>query len=173
MDNIESIFAIDCNYGIAKNNNIPWKNKIDMNFFKSKTTNNIVIMGSKTLLSLPKEEPLKNRLNIIVTRNINKFINKYKEYNNILFFDEIMCKSFLENPEKYIETKIKFDYIYIIGGIQILNLFVNYCNTMWITKYKKDYKCDLFLNEDIIFSKYTEEIIYEDNELKICKIVKI
>lgn len=174
---LEVIVAIDCNNGIAKNDNIPWNNKTDMNFFRKKTLNNIVIMGSKTLLSLPQQKPLKNRLNIVITRNINNYIKKYKDYNNIIFFDEIMCKSFLENPKQYIETCGKpledLDYllhdykIYLIGGVQIIKLFINYCNILWITHYKSNYDCDLFINLD--FTKYKKECILEDNELTIVK----
>jgi len=74
--NLQAILATDINFGIAKNGNIPWKNSIDMNFFKMKTINNIVIMGSNTLLSLPLSKPLKNRYNIVLTNNNEK--NKSK-----------------------------------------------------------------------------------------------
>ena len=56
---------------LAKNDTIPWKSKTDLNFFKSKTLNNTVIMGSKTLLSLPNAMPLKNRTNIVITLTPN------------------------------------------------------------------------------------------------------
>ena len=84
---IEAIVAVDKNYGMAKNGQIPWKSKTDMNFFKTTTTNNIIVMGSKTLLSLKNALPLPNRLNIILTRNPNRFINddKYKDLENIIF----------------------------------------------------------------------------------------
>lgn len=180
MVNIEAIFAIDNNNGIAKNGNIPWKNKVDMDFFKSKTINNIVIMGSNTLLSLPEQNPLKNRLNIVVTRNINSRENihkykQYKQYNNIIFLDELGCISFLNNPEKYIDKSIGInaDKIYIIGGVQILNLFYKYCDVLWVTKYKIDYNCDLFLSKDIIKEvDFTKCIIHEDENIEIIKLTR-
>ena len=77
INNVEAIIALDNNLGLAKDNIIPWKCKKDMEFFKRKTINNIVIMGFKTLISLPKEEPLKDRLNIVITRDKNKYLHLF------------------------------------------------------------------------------------------------
>src|SRR5690606_26102961 len=50
---------------------MPWnRHKEDMSFFRKTTTNNIVIMGSTTFRSL-SNEPLPNRINIVITNNIN------------------------------------------------------------------------------------------------------
>ena len=100
MTNIEAIVAVDQNYGLAKNGQIPWKSKTDMNFFKQKTINNIVVMGSKTLLSLPKSAPLKDRLNIILT---NKNIEEKEKRDNLIYFNELEFLAFLQKPEKYIQ----------------------------------------------------------------------
>jgi dihydrofolate reductase len=172
MNNIEAIFAIDNNNGIAKNGNIPWDNKVDMKFFREKTLNNIVIMGSNTLLSLPKQSPLKNRLNIVLTKNINKYLNLYKKYDNIIFLYDISCNIFLLDPNKFIEsnkfTFLKNNYkIYVIGGLQILNLLYKYCSVLWVTKYKINYNCDLFIDYD--YKNYDMLVIYEDENLQICK----
>ena len=101
---IEAIVAVDKNYGMAKNGLIPWKSKTDMNFFKTTTTNNIIVMGSKTLLSLKNELPLPNRLNIILTRNLYRFINddKYKDLENIMFLDEEMFTNFIPTNDIYL-----------------------------------------------------------------------
>jgi hypothetical protein len=45
LNNVEAIVAVDKNFGLAKENTIPWKSKKDMEFFKRKTIYNIVIMG--------------------------------------------------------------------------------------------------------------------------------
>ena len=54
-------------------NQSQWPNlKADLQHFKETTTHNIVIMGRKTWETLPeKSRPLKNRINIVVTRNKN------------------------------------------------------------------------------------------------------
>ena len=175
MNNIEAIVAVDNNYGIAKNDKIPWKNKTDMLFFKQKTINNIVIMGSKTFLSLPKGKPLIDRLNIVLTHNTNKYVNE--KYDNLLFFDEISLIDFIHYPNKYMildnHKYLKLDYkIYIIGGKQIYNLLYKYCSTFWVTKLKANYECDLSFSKEILDSFTMSIIEYENDELEISKLVK-
>lgn len=63
------VFACSENGVIGKDNTIPWKINLDMKLFKKLTENNIVIMGRKTYESIGK--PLKNRINIVVTKNPN------------------------------------------------------------------------------------------------------
>jgi dihydrofolate reductase len=174
MNNIEAIVAVDNNYGIAKNGQIPWKNKTDMLFFKQKTINNIVIMGSKTLSTLPKGKPLIDRLNIVLTHNTNKYVNEKND--NLLFFDENMLLDFIHYPNKYIMLNhhkyLKNGYkIYIIGGQQIYNLLYKYCSTFWITKLKANYECDLSFSKEILENFNTSIVEYENDELVISKLI--
>ena len=176
MNNIEAIVAVDNNYGIAKNGKIPWKNKTDMLFFKQKTINNIVIMGSKTLASLPKGKPLIDRLNIVLTHDTTKYDNG--KYDNLLFFNLNTLLDFIHNSNKYIlldnHKYLKNDYkIYIIGGQQIYNLLYKYCSTFWITKIKSIYECDLIFSKEILDSFNTSLVEYENDELEINKLTNI
>ena len=90
LTTFEAIVAMDENNGIAKQGKIPWKSKTDMKFFKDKTINNIVVMGFNTLLSLPNEAPLRDRLNIVVTRKLRHESIKdlCERYQNIMFMNE-------------------------------------------------------------------------------------
>lgn len=143
--NIEGIVAMDeCN-GIAKNGLIPWKNREDMKFFKQKTISNIVIMGSKTLLSLPNQAPLGNRCNIILTNNKYNFIEKYSTYDNIFFFNYDELIDYINN----VETD---KTIYIIGGKQIYDLLLPRCNKIWVSVMNGNYDCDIKL--ELNFEKY-------------------
>jgi dihydrofolate reductase len=157
LTNVQAILAVDLLNGLAKNDTIPWKSKTDLNFFKSKTLNNTVIMGSKTLLSLPNAMPLKNRTNIVITNQKEKYSNMYKTIDNILFLE-------LKETLDFMKTNISNKF-FIIGGNQIYNELLPYCSTIWLTKIKQSYDCDLIFNYDI--STYTKEIIYEDTELEI------
>ena len=173
MNNIEAIVAVDNNYGIAKNGKIPWKSITDMRLFKQKTINNIVIMGFKTFLSLPKEKPLIDRLNIVITHNTNKYVNE--KYDNLLFLDEITLLDFIHNSNKYVlldnHKYLNNDYkMYIIGGQQIYNLLYKYCSTFWITKIKANYDCDLIFSKEIVEIFNTIIVEYENDELEICKL---
>ncbi len=67
---ISLIAGVSFNGVIGNEGRIPWVSKEDMKFFKEKTTNHPVIMGRKTFDSLPEQfRPLKNRFNVIITRN--------------------------------------------------------------------------------------------------------
>lgn len=157
LTNVQAILAIDSLNGLAKNDNIPWKSKTDMIFFKNKTIENTVIMGAKTLLSLPNSQPLANRTNIVITSQKQKYSNIYNNISNIYFLD-------LEETVHFMKKNVNNTF-FIIGGNQIYNLLLPYCSTIWLTKMKQNYNCDLIFNYDI--STYIKEVIYEDNDLQI------
>ena len=53
------------NNAIGKNGKIPWNIPEELQYFKAKTINNVVIMGRKTYDSIGK--PLNQRINIIIS----------------------------------------------------------------------------------------------------------
>jgi dihydrofolate reductase len=168
--NMEAIYAIDSQNGLAKNGQIPWKSKKDLKFFKDKTKNNVIIMGKNTYLSLPNGY-LKDRLNIILTRNPDLIMdNPFVMMTNA----DYIYKLILQDREKW---KKSFPYlndnftIFFIGGKQIYEQFVPLCDKIWVTEIKKDYNCDLFFHYD--YSKqFNKEVIEEDDELRIIKYEK-
>lgn len=164
MPQIEAIVAIDEECGLAKDGNIPWKNKEDMKFFKEKTIGNIVIMGSKTLLSLPNQAPLKNRFNIVLTNNKQNFLEKYSSHNNIVFYNYDEVIDFINNNET---NRI----IYIIGGKQIYDLFMPMCDRLWISVIHGNYNCDVKL--DINVMKYDVVIHQNTNTFNLYCLTRI
>jgi dihydrofolate reductase len=67
--NISIIAAVGKNFEIGKNNDLIWHLPKDMAFFTESTTGHHVIMGRRNYDSIPlKYRPLKNRPNVIVTR---------------------------------------------------------------------------------------------------------
>ena len=200
---LEAILALDINYGLSKNNKIPWKCKKDMLFFYNKTKDNIVIMGKNTYFSLPeKNRPLKNRLNIILTKNPQYYIfgnNNINQFNNLIFTNNVnIYQEILNNKERYNELFpfLNKDFkIYIIGGNEIYSIYFPLCSNIWISYIKGNYDCDLFFNKNIINkienicdvnnclisnnykkeeenNEYIKKIYYENEELKIIKYIK-
>jgi dihydrofolate reductase len=161
IQNLEAILAVDINFGLAKGGKIPWKNKKDLEFFKERTINNVVVMGSKTLLSLPNSAPLKNRINIVVTNNYEKYSEKYQKYDNIFFVNYI---NLLYLVKHYYKDKT----IFIIGGKEIYDLMFPLCSTIWLTKIKSNYKCDLNFNYELI--NFNKTMIYEDENIEIMRL---
>jgi dihydrofolate reductase len=157
LSNVEGILAVDLDNGLAKNGTIPWKSKTDMVFFKRKTWNNVIIMGSNTLISLPNSKPLPNRLNIVVTNNKEKYNNLY---DNLVAYN-------LEEVVNMIMSDILTKF-FIIGGNQIYSLLLPYCSTIWLTTIKTHHMCDIILEYDLLSYNYTD--VYEDNELTITQL---
>uniref|UniRef100_A0A6C0I9G3 dihydrofolate reductase n=1 Tax=viral metagenome TaxID=1070528 RepID=A0A6C0I9G3_9ZZZZ len=172
---IEAIVAVDAENGIAKDGKIPWKSKTDMKFFREQTTGSIIIMGSTTLLSLPNALPLPNRLNIVVTRTPSKYTcyPKYSQLDNILFWAEDTLFKFLNNQDlnkNLIKTELEnYNKIFVIGGQQIYELLLPFCSSIWVSKIKQDYNCDLQMT-CLSNIKLDGKIYYEDEELQITQL---
>lgn len=153
------IAACDKIYGIGKNNILPWNIPNEIKFFKKTTTNinndNFVIMGYNTWKSIPDNfKPLKERINIVLTKDENKQKLLYNKYNNS---EKIMCFSNIDTliDFAYIKTNIiseKEPLFWIIGGANIYYQFLsnsnylNYINNIILTKIDKNYNCDTYLN---------------------------
>ena len=60
------IAAMDLNRVIGRNNDLPWRSKVDLAFFRKMTEGHCVAMGRKTFESLPGL--LKNRKHLVVSR---------------------------------------------------------------------------------------------------------
>ena len=96
------IVAADRNWAIGKNNKLMWSIPADMKFFRETTQGKVVIMGRKTLESFPQGQPLKNRVNIVITRNPS-----YKVKDAVV----------VHSVEEAIEESRKYDGdVFVIGG---------------------------------------------------------
>lgn len=69
MDNLKAIVAVCDDWGIGANGDMVVSNRADMRHFVSCTKGHTVIMGRKTLESFPGVRPLKDRRNIVLTRD--------------------------------------------------------------------------------------------------------
>jgi dihydrofolate reductase len=174
---MEAIVAVDLHNGISKNGLIPWTSKKDMTHFYKKTTGNVVLMGRNTYFSIPEDKrPLKNRLNIVLTREPHLYQDISN--SNVIFTDEhSIYLDFLQNQEKcrdaftFLHENFK---VFVIGGKQIYEKLIPLCDTIWLTQIKKDYNCDLFLKNIYNFNnKIIVTEIENDDELVIYKYEKI
>ena len=73
MKNITMIAAVGKNLELGKDNDLIWHFKEDMKFFKENTINKPIVMGMKTLESLPHLLP--KRTHIVLTRQNKKLDN--------------------------------------------------------------------------------------------------
>ena len=123
------IVAADKNWGIGRNNELLVSIPADMKMFREETTGKVVVMGRKTLESFPNGLPLKNRTNIVITKN--------KDYDAKGAIVVHSIEEALEEIKAYPEEQI-----YIIGGEQIYRQFLPYCDRAYITKIDYHYEAD-------------------------------
>lgn len=125
------IVAVDKNWGIGYQNSLLVRIPADQRFFRETTTGNVVIMGRKTLESFPGGQPLKNRTNIVITKNKNYQVK-----------DAIVVNS-VEEALKEIEG-VPGENVYVIGGASIYEQMLPLCNTVHVTKIDYAYQADAF-----------------------------
>jgi len=104
------LVAYDENGVIGNEGQIPWHLPGDLAQFKKRTMGQAVIMGRKTWDSLP-EKPLPARLNIVLTRNPEKFLESHELSEELAVLDNI--------TDAIDEAEQRDKHPYIIGGAQI------------------------------------------------------
>ena len=109
------IVAADKNWGIGKDNKLLVSIPADMKMFRQETTGKVCVMGRKNLESFPGGLPLKNRTNIVLTRNENY---KVKDAIIVHSIEELM-----EELKKY-----PAEDVYCIGGDTIYKQLLPYCD---------------------------------------------
>ena len=132
------IVAVDANWGIGCKNELLVRIPSDQRFFRETTTGNVVVMGRKTLESFPGGKPLKDRVNIVLTKE-----NRSGEYGEVIVHS---IEEAMEEIKKYPEKSI-----YIIGGETIYRQFLPFCDVAYVTKIDHAYEADAYfpnLDED-------------------------
>lgn len=135
------IASADRNWAIGCKNELLVRIPEDMKRFREMTTDNIVIMGRKTLESFPNGKPLKNRINIVITKN-----KEYKAQGAVVVYS---IEEAIAEAEKY-SDKIAF----VIGGGSIYKDMLKYCDTAYITYIDHSYSADTFIDN---LDKMTDE----------------
>ena len=116
---IYAIVHADKEWGIGKGNDMMFSLPTDMKFFRATTMGHTVVMGGNTLRSFPNQKPLKNRVNIVLSRGQVRddcvIVHSYEELKN-----EMKAR---ENED-----------IYVIGGGEIYKALLPYCHEVLVTK---------------------------------------
>lgn len=136
------IVALDKNYLIGKDNQIPWNVPEDLTLFKEKTTGNFIIMGRKTFESIGR--PLPNRVNIIISNTMENDFD-FQE----LTFEELLNKIVIfHSIEEGISFCKKFSKkdIFIIGGAKIYQEVIskNIFDKLCISHIEGNFKGDIY-----------------------------
>lgn len=135
---IISILNCDIKYGIGKKNGLLFNLPLDMKYFRETTKDHVVAMGENTLLSFPGSKPLKNRTNIVLSKDVD---HNYEGVINVHSFDEFI---------NMIKEYGKKETVFIIGGASIYAQTLPYVDEVYLTKVNADGGAEVFFpNLDI------------------------
>lgn len=114
-------------------------------------------MGRKTLNSFPNGKPLKNRVNIVITKDTNFKADGAIVVNSI--------EEAVKEAEKYNDKEA-----YVIGGGSIYEQMLPYCDTAYVTYIDNSYSADTFipnldkLTDEWYIADESDECTYFDIE---------
>lgn len=162
---MKMIVCVSENFGIGNGGSLLFSLPPDMKFFRETTLNKVVVMGRSTLDSFPGGKPLKNRTNIVISRN-----------TDFLREGAIVLHS-KEDVLAYVE-QFDTDDVYIIGGAQIYEMFRDECDTAYVTKVEKEAECDKFFfdidsDNSWKLSSQSEKMEYEGTIFSFCTYKKV
>lgn len=148
---IHAILAVDENLGFGYKGQLPWPRlKIDMDWFRSHTTNKNVLMGKRTFLSL--NGPLLKRDNFILTSNPSSYIPNS--------FHKFVFKT--SNIYEFVWRCIGDDG-FVIGGEKVFNHVFEkkVIQKIYLTRIIGKYEADTFIsNLDKVLMDY--HLIFEE-----------
>lgn len=144
------ILAVDKNWGIGKDGEMLFHIKKDLAHFKSYSLGKVCIMGRKTYESMGGALP--DRENIVLTRNKDykvKDAKVFTDYRDVLAY-----------------IRERREEVFVIGGENIVEIFLEYCDEAIITKIYDRKEADTFLHNfdlDKDWSLSEESDIMEEN----------
>jgi dihydrofolate reductase len=152
-----AIVAADKNWGIGKEGNLLIHLPEDLRYFRMRTIGQVVIMGRKTVETLPGGKPLEGRDTIILTKDPTYKCEGCEIYNSVTDLLNAL-------PGDHFGQEI-----YVAGGAQIYKALLPYCEGALVTKINGNFDADVFfpnLDEDGDFTLgcHSQPIFESDTE---------
>lgn len=138
------IVAVDQNWAIGKDGDQLVYLKEDLKRFRTLTSGHTVILGRKTLATFPGGRPLKNRRNLILSRN-PQFQAEGAEV--------------LPSVEELVQQAD--GDAFVIGGASVYEQLLPYCDTAYITKIHAAFPADTYFPD---LDKSEEWEVVEESE---------
>lgn len=123
------IAAVDKNWAIGMNNRLLVHISDDLKRFRRMTIGKVVVMGRKTLESFPGGQPLKDRINIVLSKDVT-----YQP-------EGVIAVHSMEELSGELQ-KYKSEDVYVIGGESVYRQLLEQCDTAYITKIVYAYQAD-------------------------------
>lgn len=134
---LKAIVAVCDDWGIGRDGDMVVSNRADMRHFVNKTKGHPVIMGRKTLESFPGGRPLKDRRNIVLTRDAS-FTREGVEV--------------VHSVDEALAAVSEEDVAWVIGGGAVYEQFLPHCVEAEVTHNHVVHPADTFfpnLDEDL------------------------
>ena len=112
------IVATGTNWGIGRDNKLLFRISPDLKRFRELTMGKTLVMGHNTFKSLPNQQPLPGRKNIVMSR---------KPWLEI-------PGAFVANSKEQVMEMVKGEQVFIIGGSDIYKLFLDDCTRIHLTR---------------------------------------
>ena len=153
---VNAILAVDSNYGIGYENGLPWPHsKRDMKWFSDNTRGHVVVMGRTTWESLGCKA-LPQRVNIVISNR------------EIQGADKVVSGD-LETVLADLQKEYSGQYIWVIGGANIYEQALPYCEKLYLTTFKREFKCDTYIGEQKL-NEFDKSIHREEDDELIIEI---
>lgn len=125
------IAAVDNHWAIGYQGSLLVRIPSDQKMFREMTEGKVIVMGRKTLETFPQKQPLKNRINIVLSRNEGYTVKGALVVHSI--------KELMEELKKYDEEDI-----FVVGGSSVYEQLLPYCDTAHITRIDYAYQADAY-----------------------------
>ncbi|MBP3322246.1 MAG: dihydrofolate reductase [Clostridia bacterium] len=125
------VVAVDKEWGIGYKGGLLAAVKADLAHFRELTVGKTVVLGSTTLKTFPGGRPLKNRKNLILSRNPDfapEGATVLRSVKEVLDYQK-------EHPEQE---------LVVIGGASIYEQMLPYCDTAYVTLFEASFKKDTY-----------------------------
>ncbi|MCI6915647.1 MAG: dihydrofolate reductase [Lachnospiraceae bacterium] len=143
------IAAVDQNWAIGNRDDLLVHIPEDQKNFRRITTGNVVVLGRKTLSGFPGGRPLKDRLNVILTKNPD-----FEAGDAVIVRSQ---EELFEQLKKYPSNEV-----YVIGGGTLYKMLEPYCDEAIITKIDYSYQADTYFPN--LDEKENWELVEEGEE---------
>ena len=120
--------AVSGNWGIGYKGELLFRISPDLKRFKKLTMGKTIVMGHNTFKSLPNRQPLPGRKNIVMSRKPGTKIPG----------------AFVANQKEQVMEMTRGEEVFIIGGADIYNLFLDDCTRIYLTKVNASPPADRF-----------------------------
>jgi dihydrofolate reductase len=143
---IKAIFAVDLDGGMGRDGTLPWPHdREDMLWFKTATTNHVVVMGSNTWSDTAMPKPLPNRHCVVVT---NQDIKLFPEAHDVI------AGSMLVPSLEVLELNHPGKDIWIIGGAKLIKSTQHLFRQVYLTLFYENYDCDVIIDYKQLLSGF-------------------